>query len=408
MLPGIDIKFSNGNIGTVVPSADGVFGLLASAVAVATKFELNTPYVLKGMTDVASLGIVNDTDNYVLYQWLSEFFAEAGEGTELWLMGFPKTDKVSDWFTQDVGTGITPVEGLLDAANGKLTALFTAFSPDGSYVPTVSNGFDDDIADAKSKAQTLADNYTATKYAPFYTILEAYAFNGTHTDLPDLLTESNDRVGVFIGATQKRTGTVTTMGATTSVLAGRLASTQVQESPGKVKNGPLANLTAFIVDKAVEAYDVESLHDKGYISFRTHVGKAGYYITDGRLATKADDDYHYIERRRTIDKAFRIAHDIASNEILNDFDLTNEGKVDPIYAKDVSGRMETAIATQMTARGELSTDSSNPNDLGVQAAFNLDANVASTNKIEIVLKVRPKAYARWIEIVLGYDVNLNS
>ncbi|MGJ5643207.1 DUF2586 family protein [Formosa sp. S-31] len=407
MLPGISIKFSNGNIGTVVPSADGVFGLLASAVAIADKFALNTPYVLKGMTDVANLGIVADVDNYVLYTWLSEFYAEAGEGTELWLMGFDKGDIVSDWFTPDGVTGKAPAEALLDAANGKLTALFTAFSPEAAYVPTIENGLDADVALARTAAQTLADNYTNTYFAPFFTILEAYAFNGTHTDLESLLTESNNRVGVFVGATETRTGATATKGASTSLLAGRLARTQVQESPGKVKVGALANLTAFIVDEPVETYDVESLHDKGYITFRTHVGKAGYYITDGRLATDEADDYHYISRRRTIDKAFKVAHNIASNEVLNDFDLTNEGTVDPIYAKDVEGRIESAIFNQMTNAGELSRDKTNPNDLGVQAGFDLETNVSQTNKILMVLKVRPKGIARWIEIALGYDVELN-
>ncbi|EGV44341.1 DUF2586 family protein [Bizionia argentinensis JUB59] len=408
MLPGIDIKFSNGNIGTVVSTADGVFGLLTSAVAVVDTFDLETPYIVKGMTDVAKLGIKPDVDNYRLYKWLSEFYAEAGEGQELWLMGFPKTDKVSDWFTPDVATGKTPSEALLDASNGRLSGCFTCFSPDGAYVLTVANGMDADVAAAKTLAQTLAENYTNNQYAPFFTILEGYGYTGVGTDLPNLLEESNNRVGVLIGATEKQTGTVPFMGASTSVLAGRLASLQVMENPGKVKRGALKPLQAFIVDDAVEVVDVETLHDKGYITFRTHVRKAGYYFTDSRLATAENDDYHYIERRRGIDKAFRLAHNIVSNEILNDFDLTNEGKIDPIYAKDIEGNLEREIFTQMTSRGELSRDKTNPDDLGVQAAFNLDANVAVTNRIEMVVKVRPKGYARWIEILLGYDVELNN
>lgn len=408
MLPGINIKFSNGNIGTVVSTADGVFGLLASAVAVVDKFALNTPYVLKGMTDVAKQGILPDVNNGVLYKWLLEFFTEAGEGQELWIMGFPKTDSVSDWFTPDAGTGKAPAEALLDAANGRLSGLFTCFSPDGSYTLTLANGLDEDVPVAKTAAQTLAENYTSNKYTPFFTILEGYGFSGNAVDLADLLEESNNRVGVFLGNSEKRTGDVTVNGCSTSLLAGRLARIQVQESPGKVKLGSLKNLQAFIVDEPVETYDVESLHDKGYITMRTHMRKAGYYITDGRLATAENDDYHYIARRRTIDKAYRLAHNIVSNEILNDFDLTNEGTIDPIYAKDVEGNVEREISTQMTERGELSKDSSNPNDDGVEAAFNLETNVSTTNRIEMVLKVRPKGYARWIDILLGFDVELNN
>lgn len=408
MLPGINIKFSNGNIGTVVPTADGVFGLLASAVAVADTFALNTPYVLKGMTDVANLGIVPDVNNYVLYKWLSEYYAEAGEGQELWLMGFPKTDIMSDWFTPDVTTGKTPAEKLLDAANGRLSGVFTCFSPDENYVLTEEDELDADVAVARTKAQTLAENYTSIKFAPFFTILEGYGFTGDQIGIASLLEETNDRTGVFIGNTEPRTGDVSIIGASSSVLAGRLADTQVQENPGKVKLGALKNQKAYIVDEPVETYDVETLHDKGYITFRTHVRRAGYFFSDSPLATPISDDYHYIERRRVIDKAFRLAHNIASNEILNDFDLTNEGKIDPIYAKDVEGRIETEIFTQMTQRNELSRDKSKQDDLGVQAAFNLDANVAQTNRIEMVLKVRPRGTARWYDITLGYDVELNN
>jgi len=410
MLPGISIKFDNGNLNTIVSTADGVLGLLASAVAVIDKFALNTPYAVNSMTDVAALGILPDVNNYKLYKALNEFYAEAGEGTKLWIMGFAQDTKPSDWFTKDVTTGKAPVNTLLDKANGEITGLFTVFSPDGDYTVDATTGaLDADVAVAKSKAQIIAEEYTETYYAPIYVLLEGYAFTGTHTDLADLNEESNNRVGIVLGDTETRTGTVPAIGAATQIIAGRIAKTQVHERIGKVKNGALATLTAYILDAAVETYDVEALHDKGYITFRTHIRKAGYYITDGPLATsKADDDYHNIALRRTIDKAYRLAHNIAANEILADFDLTNTGTIDPIYAKNVEGNVEREIAAQMTANGELSLDSTNKDDFGVQATFDLESNVATTNKINMTLKVRPKGYSEFFEIALGYDVELNS
>ncbi len=408
MLPRIKIKFDNGNLGSVVSTADGVFGLLASSVAVAGKFELETPYVVKGMQDVATLGILPDVDNYILYKTLREFYEEAGEGQELWLMGFPKTDKVSDWFTPDATTGKAPAEQLLDAANGKLTALITKFSPDASYTAVITDGMDEDVMIAKQKAQLLAVNYTNKKYAPFIAIIEGYAFNGNHIDLPTLLTGNDNRVAIFLGDTKKRIDAPVSYGTANHILAARLAKIHVHENAGKVKTGSLATLGAFVVDKVIELYDVESLHDKGYITFRTHVGKSGYYITDDPLATAETDDYHYISRRRVIDKAYRIAHNVASNEILADFNVNNDGTISPFYAKTVEGNIERAIAQQMTANNELSANPNDKNDLGVKATFDLTKNVVSTNKIELSLKVRPKGYARWFDILLGYDVTLNN
>lgn len=408
MLPGIKIKFDNGNLGSVVSTADGVFGLLASSVPVADKFDLNTPYVIKSMVDVANLGILPDVDNYNLYKTLKEFYEEAGEGTELWLMGFPKADKVSDWFTADATTGKAPAEKLLDAANGKLTLLFTSFAPDATYTPTITDGMDADVMLAKQKAQLLAENYTNKKYAPFMVLSEVYAFSGNHIELPNLLEGSDNRVGLFIGDTKTTTASPETFGSANHILAARLAKYQVQENAGKVKNGALATLTAFVKDTAVELYDVESLHDKGYITFRTHVRKSGYYISDDPLATALSDDYHYITRRRVIDKAYRLAHNIASNEILADFDLNNDGTISPFFAKTVEGNIEREIATQMTANGELSANKNDKDDLGVKAIFDLTKNVATTNRIELKLRVRPKGYARWFDIGLGYDVTLNN
>jgi hypothetical protein len=408
MLPGITLKFQNGNLGTVVPTEDGVFGLLASAVAVVDKFALNTAYTVKTMADVAALGILPDVDNYRLYHDLKEFYEEAGEGTELWLMGFDKADVPSDWFTPDVGTGKAPVEALLDEANGRISLLFTSFSPLGAYVPTIVNGMDDDVPLARQAAQVLCENYTNNYYTPLIVLLEAYAFNGNAIDLPDLLLGTDNRVGIFIGATGKRTDDVPVVGTANHILAARLASISVHENAGMVKRGALETLTAYIVDTPVENYDVEALHDKGYVTFRTHVRKAGYFISDDPLATGIDDDYHYISRRRVIDKVFRLAHNIASDEILADFDLNNDGTISPFFSKTVEGNIEREIYTQMTLNGELSADSTNKDDLGVEAKFDTTVDVSTTNRIHLGLKVRPKGTARWFDISLGYDVNLNN
>ena len=407
-LPGLDIKFENGNIGTVTVSEDGVFGLLASAVAVAGKFALNTAYTLKGMADVAKLGIVPDLENYILYKWIKEYYAEAGEGAELWIMGFAQDTKPSDWFTPNPGTGKAPAETLLNAANGRLSALFTAFYPDNVYEVVEANGLDQDVAAARTAAQALAVNYTSNLFTPLFIVLEGYAFSGDPIDLADLNEESNNRVAVFIGDTKKASAVPATVGASSASLAGRLAVISVSENAGMAKRGALATLTAFIGDTAVELFDVAAIHDKNYITFRKQVRKAGYFISDDPLATDpVDDDYSHISRRRVIDKVFRIAHSIVSDEVLADFDVTNEGKISPFYAKPVEGRVEQAIFNQMTVNGELSRDQTNPNDLGVVARFNTDINVAQTGRTKLSIKVRPRGTSRFIDVLLGFDVNLN-
>lgn len=399
-LPGININFQNGQLGQFVDTPDGVFGLLASAAAVSTTFALNTPYQVRGMADVAALGIVDSIDNHVLYKTLSEFYAEAGEGVELWFMGLAKTTKVSDWFTYT--NGRTPAETLLDAANGKLTMLFTAFSPTG-YTITLTDGIDGDVWAAAAKAQILAENYTAQKYAPFYVLLEGYAYDGIKTAVKDLTALDYNRVQIMLGDTEKRTGTTASKGAAVGVLAGRKAKIAIQVNPGRVADGATTNTKAYILDANAENYDVAALHDKGYVTFRTHTGRAGYFITDDPLACATDDDYHYATNRRVIDKAYRLAYDALLPFLLDDTNVLPSGKIDPIYAKAIEGSVVGAIYNQMTVNGALSYDPNDPKSKGVTCVVDLNNNVISTSQLKLSkLEVAPKGYNRTITVPLGF------
>lgn len=395
MLPGIEIKFQNGNLGQVVSMPDGCFGLLGSAVAVVGKFELNKPYQVKSMRDVSDLGILPDTNNYKLHKTLKEFFAEAGEGTELWLMGVAKTMKVSELFTEVGGT--TPAEVLLNAAQGKIRALFTSYAPDASVVVTVTTGIDSDVALAMNLAQQVADNYTKRVYAPFFVMLEGYAFDGDKVALDTLLEKPYNRVGVLLGDTEKGS-----KGAATGVVMGRLASVGVQVNMGRVRDGALKPLEMYIGDVSVDQYDVEALNDKGYNSFRFHQGKSGFYIIDDLLATSETDDYRYITRRRTIDKAYRIIYIAMLEFLLDNNSVMPNGTINPIYAKTIENAVEGAIYTSMTANGELNVDSSNPNDRGVICKVDLTYNVVSTGKVKLEVLVRPMGYNRYFKVELGY------
>lgn len=402
MLPGINIEFTNGNLGQVIESPDGVFGLLASATAVSSTFELGTPYQIKGMQDVADLGILPTLDNYRLHKTLREFYQEAGEGTELWLMGFANTQKPSDWFTPD-GSGKAPAEALLDAANGKLRMLFTSFAPAVAYTVTLENGLDEDVWATLIAAQALAENYTEARYAPFSTLVEAYGFDGNKVTLDDALELSYDRCQILIGDTEKRSATPSSLGAAVGLLAGRKAKSQVQVNPGKVMDGPVKALEMYILNQPVEQYDVEALHDKGYVSFRTHVGKSGYYFTDDHLACPISDDYHYGTNRRVIDKAYRLAYQALLDFLLDDNTVNQNGTIDALYAKTIENRVESLIYTQMTANGELSYNPTDAKDKGVVCKIDLTHNVTSTSTLRVAkLQVRAKGYNRWIDVPLGF------
>lgn len=398
MKPKITIGFNNGVIGAVTPLDTGVFAIVASATSVTDGFQLGKSYQIKSTKDLADLKITN-IENHRLHKAILEFYAECGEGQELWIYGMPKTTTVSSWFTPVAG--IAPIENLLTDAKGKIRGIFTVYDP--TVAPTVTNGMDADVLVAAEKAELLFKNYTAAKYAPFFTVLEGYAFDGDKVTLPNLKTETYNSVGILIGDTESFAGTTSSKGAAVGVLAGRLAAYPVRVNPGKVANGALAAKTFFIKDKAVESYDTESLYDKGYITFTTHQSKAGYFFMDANTACAISDDYHYITNRRTINEAFRFTYIAALEFLLDEVPINPDGTIDAIYAKTVEATVERVISTNMG--DDLARSTADDRDLGVQCSVDPAQNIVSTSKLEIAVKVRPYATNRWINVLLGFDVN---
>lgn len=394
-LPRVKIYFENGLLGSVADSADGLLGLAVTATAVAGKFELARAYVLRSLSGLDDLGITADEAdaNAFLYKQVKEFYAEAGEGTAVWLMGFPNT--VSQSAMVDKTQNYAKL--LIQEAEGALKGLIVAIKPAVGYVPTIEDGLDADLKTAMSNAQELAEWATTSLYAPLFVILEARHFSGNVADLLDLTDYSYNRVGVLMGDTANSTN-----GAAVGTLAGRIASAPVQRHIGRVKDGALAPITAYIADKTVSQADVESINDKGFITFRTFVGKAGYFFADDSLATETADDYRSLARRRTIDKAYRVAYAALLEELNDEIALSADGTIAPAIAKSWEQEVETAIINNMTAEGNLGVDPTEDTDTGVQCAIDTTQNVVSSSKIEIVLRVKPYGYAKYIDVKLGF------
>ena len=84
--------------------------------------------------------------------------------------------------------------------------------------------------------------------------------------------------------------------------AGRVSTVPVQQSPGKVKDGPLPQAIRICPADMAEEH-LAALDEAGYITFRHYIGLNGIYITNGRIASAPDSDFRYVELRRVMDKA---------------------------------------------------------------------------------------------------------
>ena len=379
----------NGQLGTVGESPDGLFALVCGAAAVTKKLELGKAYTLHSFDELAALGVTAE-NNPRLYKHVQDFYTEAEEGTKLVIYPVNKAKTFTELCDKETGV----IKDLIMAENGALRGIFVA--GDGREATVTTNGLDNDLFTALPKAQQLAEWATVSLYAPLFIILEGRGYKGGV--VKDLHKETYNRVGVLIGDTVKASE-----GAAVGLMAGRLATLPVQRNIARVKNGALKPITMFLGEKPVEenASAVSDLYDAGYITPRKYVGKAGYFFTDDRLACEQTDDYAHITARRTIDKAYRIAYTALLDLMMDELAVNDDGTLRHGIIMAWQQMMENAVNRAMTAAGELSADE---NGAGCKAYIDPKQDVLSTSKIELVLKVRPFGYARYVDVKLGFQV----
>ena len=394
MLPRVRIQFLNGALGQVSASADGVVGVLTTGVAVASTFALNTTYKISSFDDLeGALGITAE-NNPGIVKLMTELYNQAGDGTEVWLKAFADTVSMGTMLTHVMTNG---VQEMLQTAQGRIKILVAHRTPGTGYTPVVENGLDPDVGDAVAQGLVTANWAEDTMKAPLLVLVSGLYYSGVASDLDDVSIESANRVAVMIG------DTVSGHGCAIGLLAGRLAAMPVQRNIGRVKDGAVLGVTkAYHNTTLVEKADVAGVHDKGYITLRTHVGRGGYFFTDDPLAAPVTDDYSHITARRTIDKAYRIAYDTLLNELLDEIPVTDAGKISVSYAKSVETKVENAVINSMTANGELGNDPADQNDNGVTCWIDTNQNIVANGTVNVSLKVKPYGYARYIEVKLGF------
>lgn len=393
MIPRVKINFTNGALGQVSPSADGVIGVLTTGVAVANTFELLKTYKLNKHDDITPLGITAE-NNPGIVKLLTELYNQA-PAAEVYLKAFAETATLTEMATQTTTNGVTE---MLRSANGRIRVLLIHRTPASSYSPTVSDGLDGDVSTAMVAAQVTCEWATETLKAPCFAIIAGLYFSGDVTELADLTQATNNRVAVMIG------DTVTGNGCAIGLLGGRLAASPVQRNIARVKDGAIKGVaTTYIKDKYVEQADFAGIHDKGYITIRTLVGRIGYFFADDPLAAAVTDDYCHITARRTVDKAYRVAYNTLINELVDEIPVNDAGQMSVAFAKSLESKVEGAIINSMTANGELGNDPSNTNDTGVICFVDFKQNIVSTGKIVITLKVKPYGYGRYFDVNLGFQ-----
>ena len=396
MLPNVRINFANGAIGGSAPMDDGCTGLVCNATAVTGKFALETNYLITSLKQLEALGIDASSTgpNANVYKCVSEFYAEAPQGTKLYLRG-AEVETLIDKLVDPDNDSAMP---LLEYARGAIRTLMVKVTAPNDYSPDSSHGIDASVYDAITYAQHLAEAATDELKAPLVVLLEGRHYSGTASDLVDLHELGSNRVAVVIGDTVEDSA-----GACVGLVAGRIARIPVHRSIARVKDGAIKATAMYIGRVTAENGSPDIIHDRGFICPRTFVGKGGYFWSDDTLATAASDDYCYIPRRRVADKAYRIAYGAMLEQVSDEIALTADGKIAAAACKNIETRLESAIINGMTVEGNLGCDPDDPNDTGVVAYVAPRQNIAATSRLDVGLRIRPYGYSKHIEVDLGFQ-----
>lgn len=391
-LPGINIAYQNGQLGTVVTSEDGLLVLCAKGTAVTGKLDTDKAYKIYRLSGLDDLGITT-TNNAALFKAVKQFYTEAPEGTPLYVVVYSDTS-MTDFCDKDSGK----LRGILQSLKGAARGI-VVIHPDVTTGLTTTDGLSSDVFTAIAKAQALGE-WTATElYAPVFILLDGYAYTGEASDLKDISDGDDNRVMVTIGSDAS---SATEMHSAVGYLAGRIAKSPVQRNIGRVRDGGISADKMFIGTTAIENAmdDIETIYAKGYVTPRVHVGRAGYYYTDDILVCRETDDYAHLTARRTIDKAVRIAYDTLLNNLLDEVELNDDGTMQEPVLKAWQADVEKAVNMSMTAAGELSSVDGS----GCECTIDPRQNVRATSRVEVMIAVRPFGYPRTIVANLGFKV----
>lgn len=397
MLSQVKISFVNGQLGATTPSDDGVVGCIVSGTAVTDKFALGTAYLITKLSELAALGITSDVAdvNKHIYNGVKLFYDEAPEGSKLWLYGVATSVTMAQMFDKT----LAHAPALINAANGTINLLGCIKAYAGGYTPTILDGLDTDVYSAMTAAQALGVWATDSKYAPLATVIPGNHYSGTASSLRQLTESANNRVAIVIGAA--------TSGSTSQdamLLLGRYAAKPVQRSAARTKDGPIASEYMYIGSAKPENAQADVINDKGFICPRNFIGKAQYYWNADSLATATTDDYALMQRRRVIDKAYRIAYITAVNELNDDYDVTDEGYMDPSVIKVIENTISSAIINNMTANGNLGVNPNNTSDRGVKVFIEPKQKITTNSTFDVNIGVKPRGYSKYINIKLGFTL----
>jgi hypothetical protein len=390
---GVNISFSNGELGAVLATDDGVFGMVLTGFSEGS-YVSGVPVLVTGMADVAILGITA-VGNAFGFRQLQDFYRVAPVGTKLYLLLVSDALLVSNMADKDNVNGGAK---LVDFAAGKIKVLGMMQNNLLVDYTTDGTGINPECLTASDNMEVMVNHYRGLAM-PFRGIIGGTGYDGTASELPDMTDgTSNNTCAILVGDIQSG------QDACLGLLMGILAGLPVQRKVSRVKNGSLPGVTAaYLGTSTVEASGGAAgvIADRGYITFKKYPRASGYFFSGDPMVTATTDDYKYLARGRVIDKAFALAYayglQLVDDEVpvvpkkVNDVVVSAP---EPKWAANQEAQFRKVIVNAMVGKGECEA---------VDCTIDRDQNIAAADTLNVVLKIRPNGYSSFIDIALGFE-----
>jgi len=140
------------------------------------------------------------------------------------------------------------------------------------------------------------------------------------------------------------------------------------------------------------------LHDARFVTARTHIGLAGYYLTGGKTMAPAGSDFQSTERVDVFNKLCRVVRVEALRLLSSDLEVDDTGKLSELEASRAERRMQSVARSDM--QGNVSKDKNGP---AVYVSIDRDSNILSTENLPIEVSAIPKGKASTISVRVGFS-----
>jgi hypothetical protein len=169
----------------------------------------------------------------------------------------------------------------------------------------------------------------------------------------------------------------------------RAGSVRAAEDLGRVKSGPLLNVTRLYRNEET----TPGLEAAGITTLRSVAGKSGFYVASPQMAEAVGSDYSLLQFRRVIDIAAKVIRSRATDLLRDDLPIDKTGTIDEAFARSVESELKTSLSVALVETNNASI---------VSVALDRTGNILSTNTVDISYRIVPKGYAFQLTGTLGF------